>query len=458
MLDVARSVCSIFVRMVLPPPSRKIVAHVDMNSFFASAEQQADPALRGRPVAVCSYAASDFSSVIAASVEAKRLGVKVGMRLKEARMKAPGIVGVTCDPTKYKELSARALSVFSRYTDRVEPYSIDEAFLDLTGWYRDMAEAAWGMTYLRRRIRAEVGEWMGCSVGLAPTRFLAKTASDLQKPNGLAVITPQNLDQVLAGLDLEDVCGIGRRMRRQFERRGMYGLLDVKRTPPHVLIRAFGKQGFFFWCRLNGLEFERVHTAEELYPKSVGHSYWVPRHVSEAGLLPSALMKLTDRAGRRLRRLRMRAGAVHLSVGISTEDAERPSGPFWRPGSGEHRSAFHRFGEPASDAFSLVAASSALLAQVWNGEPSNFIAVTLVELVPEVPQSRVETETRFERAMDRRLRVSRALDRIRDRHGSGAIMFAPVAKLSAEHAPERIGFRKMEGVRGADVAMLSGGG
>jgi DNA polymerase-4 len=79
---------------------------------------------------------------------------KVGMRLKEARDRAPGIVGVTCDPTKYKEMSARALAVFSRYTDRVEPYSIDEAFLDLTGWYRDMAEAAWGMTYLRRRIRA----------------------------------------------------------------------------------------------------------------------------------------------------------------------------------------------------------------------------------------------------------------------------------------------------------------
>jgi DNA polymerase-4 len=119
-------------------------------------------------------------------------------------------------------------------------------FFDLTGWYRDSAEAAWALAKVRARIRDEVGDWLRCSIGIAPTRFLAKTASDMEKPNGLVVIHQENLDEMLAKLDLEDVCGIGPRTRKRLNAMGIQTLLEIKRTPIGNLMRAFGKGWIIF--------------------------------------------------------------------------------------------------------------------------------------------------------------------------------------------------------------------
>ncbi|MFZ2804712.1 MAG: DNA polymerase IV, partial [Patescibacteria group bacterium] len=233
---------------MLPPRSNKLIVHLDMNSYFASVEQQANHTLRGKPLGVCAYL-HKHGCVIAASIEAKRMGMKVGMSVEEAQLKVPGAVFVENDPAKYRAVTSRVFGILHELTDHVEHYSIDEAFLDLTGWYRDPAEAAWAMTKVRARIRDEVGDWLRCSIGIAPTRFLAKTASDLEKPNGLVVIDHENLDSILARLDLEDVCGIGPRIRKRLNRLGIETLLDVKRYPIGNLMQAFGKYGLFLWCK-----------------------------------------------------------------------------------------------------------------------------------------------------------------------------------------------------------------
>ncbi|MCR4306893.1 MAG: DNA polymerase IV, partial [Candidatus Yonathbacteria bacterium] len=179
--------------------SEKLIAHVDMNSYFASVEQQANPTLRGKPLGVCAYL-HPYGCVIAASVEAKKLGMKVGMTMTEAKQAVPNAVFVQNDPPKYRAVTSRIFSILHAFTDRMEHYSIDEAFLDLTGWYRDAAEASFALSIAKRRITEEVGDWLRCSVGIAPTRFLAKTASDLKKPDGLTIITHDNLDDVLSRL------------------------------------------------------------------------------------------------------------------------------------------------------------------------------------------------------------------------------------------------------------------
>ena len=217
-----------------------MLVHIDMNSYFASVEQQANPHLRGRPLGVCAYLHKN-GCVIAASIEAKKLGVKVGMSMGEARAKCPEMAFVQNDPPKYRAVTSRVFSILHELTDKVEHYSIDEAFLDLTGWYRDEAEAAWALARAKLRIRREVGEWLGCSVGIAPNKFLAKLASDLEKPNGLVVLNERNLDETLAGLELEDAWGIGKRIRRRLNRLGIFTLLDLKRHPVGNLMRAFGK-------------------------------------------------------------------------------------------------------------------------------------------------------------------------------------------------------------------------
>jgi len=437
---------------MLPPPSNKLIAHVDMNSFFASVEQQANPFLRGRPLGVCAYL-HRYGCVIAASIEAKRAGMRVGMTVEEAKEKVPSAVFVQNDPPKYRAVSSRLFSLLAEVTDRVEVYSIDEAFLDLTQWYRDPAEAAWVLTRIRHRIADEIGDWLRCSIGIAPTRFLAKTASDLEKPNGLFVIDRENLDEILATLDLEDVCGIGPRIRRRLERAGFKTLLAVKRAPPANLMGLFGKYGLYLWCRLHAMEFERVSTQDELPPKSIGHSYCVPRRVNREGKVLAVLVRLTERAVRRMRREGLYANTVSVSVGFRTATGPRPTGPFWNPirdGDGGGFEFLH-LDEPAQDSFTLVATACALLERMWEGQEVNFLAVTLSDFSTPNGQQRfsVITDRALDRLQDpkreRQRLVSDAVDLVRDRYGDEAIMLGSMFNLGDE-APDRIGFRKVDGV------------
>lgn len=423
---------------MLPPPSNKLIAHLDMNSYFASVEQQANPFLRGKPIGVCAYLHKS-GCVIAASIEAKRLGMKVGMTVTEAKCKVPSAEFVENDSPKYRAVTSRVFSILHELTDRVEHYSIDEAFLDLTGWYRDAAEAAWALARVRQRIKAEVGEWLRCSIGIAPTRFLAKTASDFEKPEGLTVIDRDNLDEILSQLDLEDVCGIGPRIRRRLERAGIMTLMELKRYPVANLMRLFGKYGFFLWCKLNGMEVERVGAhGDAPAPKSIGHSYCVPDRVNRDGKVVAVLTRLTERAGRRMRREGLLAGTVSVGVGLD--------------------SRFLHLSEPASDSFTLVGAACDLLQDMWHPSTSSgqaervsFLSVTLSDFSGPSSQMRIAFHPSLIRANkrmetgDRRRAVSDAVDRVRDRYGDEAIM--PGAMLGSDgEAPDRIGFRKTDGV------------
>ena len=421
-----------------------IIAHIDMNSYFASVEQQANPFLRGRAVGVCAYA-HEYGCVIAASVEAKKLGMKVGMTVHEARKIVPGAVFVQNDPAKYRVVTSRIFALFDQITDRVEHYSIDEAFLDLTGWYRDEAEAAWALTKVRRKIRDEIGDWLRCSIGIAPTRFLAKTASDMEKPNGLVIINEHNLDEVLGRLDLEDVCGIGRKIRRRLERLGIHSLLELKSYPVENLIRAFGINGLFLSHKVRGIEFERVQTNDDA-PKSIGHSYCVPDRVNKEGRVVSVLTKLTERAGRRLRKLDLLAGTVSVMVGFRTGPDTKPSGPFWQPAIASGGSDYIHLGEPVSDSMTLVSTACDLLRDVWKNQSVNFLAVTLSDLSEPTAQARLDDSvSSWDRRGDRRVSVSRAIDAIRDRYGDESVVLGSMFGTH-EEAPDRIGFRKVDGV------------
>lgn len=453
--------------------SSSLIVHLDMNSYFASVEQQANPTLRGRPLGVCAYLHKK-GCVIAASIEAKRLGMKVGMSVEEAKMKVPGAVFVQNDPPKYRAVTSRVFGILHELTDCMEHYSIDEAFLDLTGWYRDAAEAAWVMTRVRRRIRDEVGDWLRCSIGIAPTRFLAKTASDLEKPNGLVVIDYDNLDEILAGLELQDVCGIGPRIGRRLKRLGIETLLDLKHHPVGNLMRALGKNGFYLWSKVNGFEIERVTPSNATpSPKSVGHSYCVPDRVNKEGKVLATLVKLTERAGRRLRALGLVASSVYVSIGFRRGYRDQDGvqqNAFWRPGAGEGGTLYTLLDEPASDSFTLVGAATGLLRELWHGERVNFLAVTLTNLaapsrqeklssgaavVPDLIRDPEAISRVFARddmggkcwndERDRQRLVSHAADLVRDRYGDEAIVFGNMLGLGDE-APDRIGFRKTEGV------------
>jgi DNA polymerase-4 len=413
----------------------RIIIHVDMNSYFASVEQQANPSLRGRPVGVCAYL-HPHGCIIAASVEAKQRGVKVGMTVDQAREACAQTIFVQNDPTKYRAVTSRFFKILHDLSDTIEHYSIDEAFVDLTGWVRDEAEAAFLASRVKYRLTTEVGDWLRCSIGIAPTRFLAKFASERKKPDGLTFVNASNIDDHLSRVDLEDLCGIGPRLRRRLHRYGIRTPLELKYHPIGNLMRLLGKNGFYWWSRLHAMECEKLSSGDTL-PKSVGHSYCVPNRVNREGNVEAVLTKLTERAGRRLRAYGLLAESVSISVGLR---------------SGEYVGDWVRFDEPAYDSFSIVRQVSRLLHSVWRGEAVSFLAVTLGEL--SLPDGQMRLGDLLEPAHGVHdapglrdpgiLRVSKSVDLIRDRYGDSSIVFGRMFRLGDE-APDRIGFRKIVG-------------
>jgi len=219
-------------------PQRKII-HVDMDAFYASVEQRDDPALRGRPVVVAWRGAR--SVVCAASYEARKFGVRSAMPAVRAERLCPQAVFVPPDFARYKAVSRQVREIFARHTDLVEPLSLDEAYLDVTLPKRDLGSATAIATDIRAAIRAETR--LTASAGVAPNKFLAKIASDWNKPDGLFVLKPQQVDAFVAELPVGRVPGVGKVMERKLAELGIATCADLRMHGADELERRFGRWG-----------------------------------------------------------------------------------------------------------------------------------------------------------------------------------------------------------------------
>lgn len=227
------------------------VLFVDMNSFFASCEQQDNYWLRGRPVAVCVYTGPK-GCVIAPSVEAKQQGVRLGVRLNEAMKICPDLVPVETHPQRYRDYHVKLIEVLRQFSPDVMPKSIDEAVVDLTNspfLHREVVEVA---HLIKKAIREKVGDWFRCSIGIAPNAFLAKLGSELHKPDGLTIITPETIDDLLRTITLTDLPGIGERMAQRLQTHGIDTPLALRYASPERL-KAVCKSiiGWHWHLRLN---------------------------------------------------------------------------------------------------------------------------------------------------------------------------------------------------------------
>lgn len=226
---------------------------VDMNSFFARCEQQVNYWLRNRPVGVCVYTGK-YGCVISLSTEAKELGIKAGTRLNEVMAKHPDFVPVESNPARYRDFHKKIIGILCEHCEDVVPKSIDEAIINLTNYeHTDPLTIA---KLIKSEIRERVGDWLECSVGIAPNAFLAKLASvQGKKKGGLMMITPQNIDKVLGELRLGDLPGIGANMSYRLERNGVKTPLEMRYTTPQKLKAIFKSiEGIYWHYRLNFIE------------------------------------------------------------------------------------------------------------------------------------------------------------------------------------------------------------
>jgi DNA polymerase-4 len=242
---------------------RKII-HIDMDAFFASVEQLDNPELRGKPVAV--GGSGERSVVAAASYEARKFGVRSAMPSVIAKRLCPELIFVKHNFTRYTEISASIREIFSEYTDLIEPLSIDEAFLDVTTDKKNIGSA----TVIARKIRNEIKSKTGltASAGVSVNKFLAKIASDINKPDGLFLIRPEDAEKFIEELSVEKFYGIGKVTAQKMHKLGIHKGADLKKWDLVSLVRNFGKAGAFFYDIVRGIDERPVEPDQER--KSVG--------------------------------------------------------------------------------------------------------------------------------------------------------------------------------------------
>ena len=282
-----------------------------MNAFFASVEQQSNPELRGKPIAV--IGAAKRTVITTCSYEARAFGVKTGMNSWEARQKCPQLIFVVGNNRKYTYTSTQIIMIMREYTPLVEVFSIDEAFLDVTGCLSLFGSAERICHLIKARIKQQFG--LTCSVGIAPNKLLAKLASDMQKPDGLTIINPQDVFKVLARVPIQDLCGIGAKMQQHLHKFGIKTCGDLGRFPVDILKRNFGVTGERLHYMGLGIDDSPVVPDEEAEEvKSVGHSTTLERDITERRDILMYLLQLSEMVGRRARKYKVAGRTVTLTI------------------------------------------------------------------------------------------------------------------------------------------------
>ncbi len=386
---------------------------LDLNAYFASVEQQEVPELRGRPIAVVPLI-SDRTFVIAASYEAKRHGVKTVMRVDRAKELCPSLELVVGRPSLYVHYHDLVIEAVDSVLPVEKVCSIDEMYFRLLGEEREPARARELALEIKLAIRASVGQHIRCSIGIAPNPFLAKIATEMQKPDGLVVLQRTELPDRLYGLELMDLPGINRRMQVRLNAAGIFSVRDLCERSGKGLRGGFGSViGERWWHLLRGEDIQATESAR----KFLGHSHvMAPEYRTEEGC-KQVLLRLLQKASARLRA----EGLATKSMIVGIEGRKS-----WR---------VHVRVPPTNDSVTLTEALlSAWDARTFSGPLKAWITFHDLLAAESV------TGSLFDRTAER-IRLSRTVDGLNQKFGKNTVYLAAIEKAKLA-APERIAFGK----------------
>ncbi len=441
-----------------------IIAHLDMNSYFASVEQQDNFAWRGRPVGVCEHLGG---ILIAASREAKLWGIGTGTPVWEAKKIYPKILLTHTHPQRYRLYHDRFVKLVSDYTDRVEAYSIDEVFIDLTKACNIRAEAkslklerpATNLNFvsvnpyqeavkivleIKRRMKKEVGDWLTVSAGVAPTKLLAKIGSDMQKPDGLTLVTSLKVqvqsykaeynilqystEELYSVLKLTDIPGIGERQEKRLNVLGIRTLIDLRNYPESKLVAQFGILGKHLHSmgQLEGSWQPNVYQSQDI--KSIGHAYTVPKEFREKKFFAPVLYKLSEMVARRLRAQKLAGSTLHF---------------YLHSGDGIFFGKSKRLGYFVEDGREIFLESLKIYEQLaLNEGPAKFVTFKFVGVTVSGLSNITGQQSLFEQ--DGRVkRAVAALDIINKKYGDFTICRVPVSQAGGIFQ-DSIGFGRIK--------------
>lgn len=288
------------------------IIHVDMDAFYASIEVRDRPDLKGLPVVVGGDP-NQRGVIAAASYAAREYGVYSAMPSKTAVRLCPHLIFLKARHSYYAEISKQIRLIFERYTPLIEPLALDEAFLDVT-----LSRQLWGQAEdIGRRIKSDIINelHLTASVGIAPNKFMAKLASDLQKPDGFVVVTQDSMQSILDPLPVTKIWGVGKAGEKQLNRMGIATVEKLRQVPVAALQHQFGQWGKHIWCLANGKDERDVVPDSEA--KSISHETTFEKDIEEQEVLAAVLLDLTEQVAMRLRRHQRFAQTVQIKVRFS---------------------------------------------------------------------------------------------------------------------------------------------
>ena len=389
----------------------RAILHCDCNSFFASVEAMLDPSLRGKPVAVAGDPKDRHGVVVAASWQAKQFGVRTTDSVYAALRKCPQLIVVPPHHDRYEEVSRVINSIYLQYTDLVDPFSVDESFLDVThSPYYDGGSLQPLADELRRRVREEVG--VTISVGGSFNRCFAKLASEMKKPDGTTVLPREAMQSVIWQLPARDMLYVGKSTAERLAGMGINTIGDIACADRDALIAALGKHGASLWDNANGLDNEPVrsyYAPREI--KSIGNSYTFRHDLITTEEIRRGIAALADSVAARLRAKELVAYTVQLQIKnpqLKTIQRQRTL---------QHPTHLMR---------EITDVCMQLLQQHWPiGNPIRLLSVTCSDLVPQREAGEQisffggEADARREKQE----KLEAAMAAIREKHGRGSIRF-----------------------------------
>src|SRR5664280_931912 len=392
---------------------QKVIFLVDMNAFFISCEMTRNGSIIGTPAAVAGNPKKRSGIILAANYEARSCGVKTTMVLHEALKLCPEIILVPPDHHFYQQKSEEVMALLSNYTPVLEQNSIDEAWLDMTG-----CEGLFGHPLnVAKRIMDEIKDKLGlwCSIGIAENKFLAKMAAEMKKPLGITELWEADIPKILWPLPVKEMYGIGAKTAEKMSHMGIKTIKDLAQFDANLIVKAFGKGGSDIYLHANGIDNSPVlaHMTDDM--KSIGRSTTLPEDISDIENAKLVLMELADDIGRTARRHSKKGRTVHITLKYSD---------------------FHVVTKqktiPATyTTMEIFESGCRLLEQNWDSShPVRLIGISLSGFHEDCSSGQLSLFDQMEDNVkkDKNRQIDKAMDKIRNKHGSETITFAALVK------------------------------
>ena len=383
----------------------RTILHCDMNNFYASVECMLDPSLKGKAVAVAGSVESRHGIVLAKNYKAKAVGIATGDAIWQAKQKFNKVVIVEPHYEQYIKFSKLAREIYSRYTNQIEPYGMDECFLDVTGSQKAFGTGLQIAHKIRRTIKFELG--LTISVGVSFNKIFAKLGSDLKKPDAVTCIDKDSFKEKIWGLPASDLLGVGRATTRVLNRFGISTIGDLAKAPKELIQRRLGKNGLALIAFANGADCSPVHRTDYIFPiKSIGHGITTIQDLETASEVWAVMIDLVQDIGTRLRKHKKKACGVAIAI--------RNNQLFYQEWQ-------CKLDAPTQSSSNIVKAAFILFQQSYTWEfPIRSLTLRAINLIEEDQETQYDLFTDYE-AIRKRERLDLTIEEIRQRFGKEAI-------------------------------------